>query len=189
MFLSDFSLPTRDRRRSFPATAFQSCHYPAMSLSFGSFFPRSFYLAYPPSTTTHCSSRTLSQGDYAFPFPQFILPGVSAERDKTQFVQEPFRSLRLSFSLVFFGFFLSGVTLDSLVCFFCFLSPRSLRIGCTSVFVRIFLPLNVTPARPQRTFGYIVGCPFSARGFRRFPFCCYGILQLLPDPFTFFQFL
>ena len=51
----------------------------------------------------------------------------------------------------------------------------------------LFLPLSVSPARPRRTFGYTVGWPFSARGFRRFPFCCYrtpGFRRIL-FPFSF----
>ena len=51
----------------------------------------------------------------------------------------------------------------------------------------LFLPLSVSPARPRRTFGYTVGWPFPARGFRRFPFCCYrtpGFRRIL-FPFSF----
>ena len=52
----------------------------------------------------------------------------------------------------------------------------------------LFLPLSASPARPRRTFGYTVGWPLSARGSRRFPFCCYRTpgFRRIPFPFSFF---
>ena len=53
----------------------------------------------------------------------------------------------------------------------------------------LFLPLSVSPARPRRTFGYTVGWPFSARGFRRSPFCCYRTSGFRRIPLSLFLFL
>ena len=78
----------------------------------------------------------------------------------------------------------SGVTPDSpFVVFFRFQSPRSLRIDCPQSLSGLFLPLSVAPARPRRTSGYTVGWSFSARGLRRFPFCCYRLPGYRRTPF------
>ena len=74
-------------------------------------------------------------------------------------------------------------------CFFRFQSPRSLRIDCHQSLSGLFLPLSVAPARPRRTSGFTVGWSFSARGFRRFPFCCYRTPGYRRIPFTFTPFL
>ena len=73
-------------------------------------------------------------------------------------------------------------------CFFRFQSPRSLRIDCHQSLSGLFLPLSMAPARPRRTSGFTVGWSFSARGFRRFPFCCYRTPGYRRIPFTFTPF-
>ena len=99
------------------------------------------------------------------------------------------RRLRLLFSFHLFVCFPSGVTPDSPLLFLSFQSPRSLRIDCRQSLSGLFLPLSVPPARPRRTFGYTVGWSFSARGFRRFPFCCYWTSGYRRIPFSFTPFL
>ena len=113
--------------------------------------------AYPPSVTRHRSCRN-SSGACASPFP-----------------------------LCLFVVFHRVLPPIFLCLFLRFQSPRSLRIDCHQSLSGLFLPLSVSPARPRRTFGYTVGWPFSARDFRRFPFCCYrtpGFRRIL-YPFSF----
>ena len=136
---------------------------PALPPSVVPLFPSLFsYLstpAFPPSVTTHHSRWTLKE----------LAP------------------------LLFFSFVrLFPIGCDPrfpFCCFFRFQSPRSLRIDCHQSLSGLFLPLSVAPARPRRTSGYTVGWSFSARGLRRFPFCCYRLPGYRRTPFSFTPFL
>ena len=150
MFLSAFPPPLRNRGRPCPATVPQSCLNPAVSLSFGSLLPNSFIPAYPPSATTHHSSGLPPQEiTPPFPFPLSFPsnpaypPSVTRHRS-TGTLQE------LAPLLLFVCCFPSGVTPDFFCLFVRFQSPRSLRIGCASVFVRVVSPVECVSGKTPK---------------------------------------